>query len=275
MANPKRHSYEEIRGIAVDVLLNRQAGVFNDFLEACGRALLERDNRGQWSPPPGQTGIAYPGISAFLNPEDTANILEAFWDLFRQGAVTLGHGASQPGWPHYRLTRLGQQTAEQSPYRFHDTQSYIALIRSYASDISSEAIVYLEEASAAFYADCLLASCVMLGVAAEAEFLRLVDVACQSASYGAKFSPVTKPLFIRQKISKFLATVQPLMPSLPKEATEDLETNFNMIQSVLRIARNEAGHPTAAAPQREQVYINLQLFAPFVRQLGRLRDALA
>jgi hypothetical protein len=256
-------------------LLKRQTGLFNEFLEACGRALLERDIGSQWSPPPGQTGVAYPGISAFLNPEDTAGILEAFWDLFRQGAVTLGHGASQPGWPAYRLTRLGQRIAKQSPYRFHDTQSYVALIKSYAPDISPEAISYLEEASAAFYADCLLASSVMLGVAAEAEFLRLIDIAWQSPSYGAKFAPVTKPPFIRQKISKFLATIQPIVPSLPKDAAEDLEINFNMIQSVLRIARNEAGHPTSATPQREQVYINLQLFAPFARQLARLRLALA
>jgi hypothetical protein len=48
-----------------------------------------------------------------------------------------------------------------------------------------------------------------------------------------------------------------------------------MIQSVLRIARNEAGHPTAATPQREQVYVYLQIFVPFARQLMRLRMVLA
>jgi hypothetical protein len=48
-----------------------------------------------------------------------------------------------------------------------------------------------------------------------------------------------------------------------------------MIQSVLRIARNDAGHPTSANPQREQVYVYMQLFVPFARQLMRLRKALA
>jgi len=127
----------------------------------------------------------------------------------------------------------------------------------------SEAEAYLEEAVAAFYADCLFASCVMLGVAAEAEFLRLVDVACASATYGATFSSVAKPLFIRQKIARFLPALRPLIPSLPNESTEDIDTNFSMIQSILRIARNDTGHPTAASPKREQVYVNLQLFPPF------------
>jgi hypothetical protein len=63
--------------------------------------------------------------------------------------------------------------------------------------------------------------------------------------------------------------------TLPQEAVEDLDTNFAMIQSVLRIARNEAGHPTVTKLQREQVYVYLQLFVPFARQLMRLRAALA
>jgi hypothetical protein len=149
------------------------------------------------------------------------------------------------------------------------------MVKTYIPDVSSDAVVYLEEAVAALYADCLLSSCAMLGVAAEAEFLRLIEVASTSAKYGATFAPVTKPAFIGQKITKFLGILKPLGSSLPRDATEDLETNFLMIQSVLRIARNQAGHPTAGAPQREQVYVNLQLFAPFARQLMRLRHALA
>jgi hypothetical protein len=57
-----------------------------------------------------------------------------------------------------------------------------------------EAVAYLEEAVASFYADCLLASTVMLGVSAEAEFLRLVDVATTSQINGTKFAVVSKPV---------------------------------------------------------------------------------
>jgi hypothetical protein len=60
-----------------------------------------------------------------------------------------------------------------SPYRFHDAASYIAFVRGKVPDISPEAALYLEEAVATFYADCPLASCITLGVAAEAEILRV------------------------------------------------------------------------------------------------------
>jgi hypothetical protein len=149
------------------------------------------------------------------------------------------------------------------------------MVKKEVPDVSAEAVAYLDEAVASFYAGCLLASCVMLGVAAEAEFLRLVDVATTSPTYGTAFAPVLKSQFIRQKITSFANILKPLCPKLQRDAVEDLETNFMMIQSVLRIARNEAGHPTAATPEREQVYVYLQLFTPFARQLMRLRKALA
>jgi hypothetical protein len=211
-----------------------------------------------------------------LNPYDAELVRDVFWDLFRQGFITLGLDDSNPQWPFFRLSHFGEKTlATQSPYRFHDTSSFLGLVKNEVSDISPEALVYLDEAVSAFYAGCLLASCVMLGVAAEAEFLRLAETAAQHPTYAPKFSAVSQKNLIRQKITKFQDCLKPLIPALPHEATEDLETNFLAIQSVLRIARNDAGHPTGATPQREQVYIYLQLFVPFARQLMRLRRAFA
>lgn len=184
---------------------------------------------------------------------------------------------SNPAWPWFRISHFGQKTLlTQSPYRFHDTSSFIAIVKKEIPDISAGAVAYLEEAVGAFYAGCLLAACVMVGVAAEAEFLKLIEVASASPVHGAAFSPVQKPTFIRQKITKFQSILKPLAPTLPQSAVEDFDINIGMIQSVLRIARNEAGHPTAGAPpEREQVYVFLQLFIPFARQLMRLRSVLS
>lgn len=101
MINTPKHTYEEVRGIAVDVLLARQSGQFNEFFEDIGRTLLQKHKA--WPPPPQLTGVGYPGVGALLHPDDTPLILEVFWDLFRQGAITLGRDAHQPGWPGYRL----------------------------------------------------------------------------------------------------------------------------------------------------------------------------
>ena len=268
MPAPTSHTYEEIRDVVVDILLGREsahyaAQQFNSLVLGVNEVFARRSG---YTEHPSQIPS---------NPQDEELVRDVFWDLFRQGAITLGLNNSNPEWPFFRLSHFGSQTlASQSPWRFHDTSSYLTLVRREVPDISEQAVTYLDEAVGAFYAECLLASSVMLGVAAEAEFLRLLDVAVSRPTVGNTFQTAANQKFIRRKITKFLPALTSISSHLDRLATEDLDTNFAPIQSVLRIARNEAGHPSSAAPQRENVYVNLQLFVPFARQLMRLRNAL-
>jgi hypothetical protein len=275
MWNLPQHSYEEIREVVAEVLINAASNGVNQYqsvLEHTARTLARRKNA-----PPLPTGMAYPGADSQLHPNDSNLVLEVVWDLFRQGVITLGLNSSNPGWPFLRLSRFGKQALENpGAARFHDSAGFLKILRAEVPDISPDAIMYLEEAVAAFYADCLLASCIMLGVAAEAEFLRLIDVVTRSPTHGPRFAPVNKERVIRGKITKFQELLQPIVKQLSSAAKEDLEINLNAIQSVIRIARNEFGHPSGAKPPlREQVYVFITLFVPFARQLMRLRSELA
>jgi hypothetical protein len=101
-------------------------------------------------------------------------------------------------------------------------------------------------------------------------------IAASNTTHGASFQLLSKGGPIQPKIVGFHAAVKSLIPSFsPRKDFEDFDVNFSLIQSVIRIARNDAGHPTGApAPVREQVYVFIQLFAPFARQLMNLRVAL-
>ena len=263
-------SYEELRNIVVNWLVDgikprQQAPQWNDLVRGVTAVLAQR------------AGIQHePGIGRgiTLPNEDAELVREIFWDLFRQGYITLGADQHNATWPWFKLSRFGQMAlANHEPYRFHDTSSFIKLVKQAMPDISPEAELYAEEAVAAFYAGCLLASCVMIGGAAEAEFLRLMATASRGP-HSPTFAGVSKQAFIGSKIAKFKNARQPITKGLPHEAVEDVETHFSMIQSILRIARNEAGHPTGSRPTREQVYVFLQLFVPFAGQLLKLRQAL-
>lgn len=212
-----------------------------------------------------------------LHPQDKELVRDVFWDLFRQGFITLGRDSNNDEWPWFRLSHFAKNTLTlQSPFGFHDSSSYLGLVRKEVPDISAEAILYLDEAIAAFYADCLLASCVMLGVAAESEFLRLLDVGAANSAHFAPFERAQKERQVRQKIVKFQNGLNSLPKAILDQVGEDLETHLIAIQSVLRVARNEAGHPTVTQPPtREQVYVYLQLFIPFAGQLRRFRVALS
>jgi hypothetical protein len=121
----------------------------------------------------------------------------------------------------------------------------------------------------------MLATSVMLGVAAEAEFLHLLEIGIKHPVHSELFAKAHKERLIRQKIVKFSAHFNMLPKDLRDHIGDDFETHLSGIQSILRIARNEAGHVSGGKyPAREDVYVHLQLFIPFARQLSRLRAVL-
>ena len=215
------------------------------------------------------------GSAAQLHPSDAELVLEIVWDLFRQGILTLGSSVSNSGWPWLRLSRFGEYALQQGAYRFHNKAEFMKALRSEAPDISPDTVVYLREAVTAFYTDCLLSTCVMLSIAVESEFLRLLDVAKSSRTYGKHFSRIGDGLSIRAKIWRFGEAIKPILTLLPQSVTDEFGNTLNAMQSFIRTARNESGQPSGAnPPSRDQVYVYLQLFIPCAEQLMRLRREL-
>lgn len=271
-SNQREHSYKDLREVVIEVMLDaRDHGIdnFDALLEKIALELDKRDGveaeRQHFSDGP----VSRP------HPEDAEVVLEIVWDLVRQGILTFGLAASNLSWPWIRLTRFGRGALQQDFRPVHNNTGYMKALRCDAIDVSPTAVVYLREAVSAFYTDCLLSTCVMLSIAAESEFLRLLNVAKHSKAYGRYFSRIGDGLNIAAKISQFREAIKPIMATLPKSATEELDHNLDAIQSVIRTARTESGQPSGSLPpSRDQVYLYLQLFIPFAEQAMRLRQEL-
>jgi hypothetical protein len=270
--------YEVVRGIVIDILLgkepvkprygsqNQPARQFDDLVYGAAQVLLRRNH--SFEDMPMVSG------DIRLDDSDTELIRDVFWDLFRQGFITLGTG-NNDSWPHFRLSHHAAHTLNQaSPYRFHNSASYIKLVKAEAPDISRDTEEYLDEAVQTYYAECILASCVLLGVAAEIEFERMIEAGAAGAHSG-HFAKANKAGKIRTKITEFQKSFPALPQNIRDQAGEDFEMHMNATQSVLRVARNQAGHGSISrVPNREQMYVNLQMFVPFAGCVERLRKAL-
>ncbi len=261
------HSYEEVRDAGVALLIgdawsSRRPKQFNDLIVGVAEYF---DGNGR--PVPQHRFAA-------LNAQDEEYVRDVFWDLFRLGYITLGMNNSNTEFPWFRLSYRGQgQLASSDPWKFHDTESFFALLVSAGVVLSNNTDTYLEEALQAFYAQCPLAACVMLGVAAEAEFDAFLAQAAAHPVVGEKFERICAEKFVATRVRKFRATLGELKNHVGQEVLADVETHLDAIQSIIRIARNETGHPTGTKPTREQVYVYLQLFIPFAKKLGEVRDA--
>jgi hypothetical protein len=264
------HNYEALRTIVIDILLQRESIAYGPrdypkLVDGVAEVLVRRGAE--------YTDDVYTGPGLRMDSRDVELVRDIFWDLFRQGIVILGRDDMNENWPNFRLSHHAQATlAQKHKFSFHNANSYLKLVRQEAPDILQETEVYLAEAISTYYADCLLACTVMIGVAAEIEFLRLLDAGVANSAYSSLFTPAAAERQLRQKIIKFQAII-PLLPSaMLKAVGEDVATQINSIQSVLRIARNKAGHALSnRTPSREEVYILMQLFVHFVGHVERLR----
>lgn len=133
-------------------------------------------------------------------------------------------------------------------------------------------MLYLKEAMQAFRAGCLLSSSVMLGVASEHEFLTLIDYLEASSKWERDFSKVFKERNILGKVNRFRTSMEPLRPNLPTKLCEDLDTTLMGVLSMIRNHRNDSGHPTGIIIGREQCFVLLQVFIPFVKKLHELGE---
>jgi hypothetical protein len=261
------HSYEELRDVALDILSGRERGSFGSdqyqHLKTGIAEVLESRSRNQRV------------FNAKLSSHDSELFLELFWDLFRQGIITLGLNDDNREFPFFRVSSFGKKLIEgQNPYFFHDVSSYEKVILSSVPQVDTITLIYLKEAMQAFMSGCLLSCSVMLGVATEHSFLKLLDVVEANTTYNSLFKNAFSQKTILQKLNKFKNVLDQNLSILSSEAKEDLDTNFSGIISMIRTFRNESGHPSGRIISREQCYILLQLFIPCCKKIYQLIDAL-
>lgn len=263
------HSYEEIRSVALDVLAGReqvshQPSQYENMKLAVGEVFARREGRIQ----PGHFGATYP-----LDRQDREIFLELFWDLFRQGIITLGSDDANREFPHFRTTQLGRHIADsQSAYFFHDVSSYERVIRTEVPNVNDVTLLYLKEAMQAFRSGCILSATVMLGVATEHTFLLLLEIVENNPAHQKTYASAVQERTILQKLNKFRNILEQHTKGLPAEIKEDLDTHFAGILSVIRTFRNQSGHPTGKIMDREQTFVLLQLFVPYCKKLYQLME---
>lgn len=265
------HSYEEIRNAALEVLAGRiqpsySPDQYAHLMIGVAEVFAKQDAT------PGQA-VHISGSQAELQGDDRELFLEVFWDLFRQGIITLGLNDSNREFPFFRVSSFGRRILDgHESYFFHDVSSYTKLITDAVPNIDPVTLIYLKEAMQAFRSGCILSCSVMLGVATEHTFILLMETIDKNSTHSPTFAAVNKERTILRKVNKFKNILDQQLKTLPSEIKEDLDTNFAGVLSVIRNFRNDSGHPSGKIIVREQAYVLLQLFIPYAKKMYQLID---
>lgn len=204
---------------------------------------------------------------------------EVLWGMTADGLIYLdpnGQGSSTDNW-RWRLSERGRAAATGGPWEPYDPEGYLTRLRRQIPDLDLVALRYVQEALGAFNAGCFLASSVMLGVASEQVFIGLANSVVtasdavpelggsadklKQATNNPKQSQHTRFLELRKRL-------EPLRPKLP----DDLGDNLTMdaVADLLRVTRNDAGHPTGRDVDENTAYTHLQMAARYLEKMTAL-----
>lgn len=269
------HTYEEIRQAAIEVIATGSGSSQYNTLKENVSKLFEKREGGEKEQRGRVTHTYMPGYSgsSSLSAKDQNLLLEVFWNLFREGIITLGINDQNAEFPWFRVSEFGKKVLQnQEPYFFQDVSTYESLVRARVPQIDATTLIYLKEAAQAFKSGCVLSSTVMIGVATEHSFLILLDTIENNPAHLATFRKAYDERTILRKLNAFKKTLDQNISLLPSKVKEDLDTNFTSIISMIRNFRNESGHPSGKIIEREQCYILLQLFIPCCEKVYQLID---
>jgi len=142
---------------------------------------------------------------------------------------------------------------------------------------------YVREALAAFNARCYLATSVMAGVASERVVNRVAHAVVKARGAQArKLAGLIEDPRASQfsRFTEVRKQLEQLRLTLP-EGTADTLT-LDAVADLLRVTRNEAGHPIAILLDEDTAYTHLQMLARYLQKmtvlavrLQRLRVGLA
>ncbi len=203
------------------------------------------------------------------------------WEVIIQGIIVPGMNSSNPNLPWISLTDFGRKCLEGGgdilPY---DPDGYLGALKDDVPDLDSDVFLYISESLQAFRRGLMLASTVMLGVAAEKAALLMFEAFISAHKSDSKREELRRKISNQRMFKTMYENFRKQFDSLPKryfpaDFVEDIEVQLDGVQSWIRMCRNDAGHPTGRTIRRDQAFANLQLFRPYCKRLHELRNHFA
>jgi hypothetical protein len=189
---------------------------------------------------------------------------EAVWSLVARRLAWIEIDEAHPMAWFIRLTERGKAAAESEAVNPDDPLGYMRRLLQAAPATSDVVQLYLRESLKSFEEECYLASAVMLGVAAQACMLETADAFVNWSGEPAKKlrrmleNPRT---FYVAKLEEFQKRLAAAKGSLPRELSDNLDLDVTAVLQLIRLTRNDAGHPTGCQIDREDAFNHLVIYA--------------
>ena len=208
------------------------------------------------------------------NSQHDGTFLGVFNELIRQGVLRWGGERVESGdAPRISLSHKGRCLLESYAQSPRNPEGYVVALLARAP-LSETAESYIREALATFAAECHRATVVLVGAASEALSLDLRDSLVERLdAAGAKVRRGLRERRIKRVLEAIEAELGERKREMPADLRESFEGAWLAMASLIRQARNDAGHPRLLSSADEAAaHRSLLLFPDLAELTGRLRS---
>jgi hypothetical protein len=198
--------------------------------------------------------------------------IQEIWQMIGDGLLYIDF--EQPAAENWKLelSEKGQHIVESgddfSPY---DPDGYLVRLRKRIPLLDETVVIYAAESLRSFNADCYLSTLVMLGVASEKAFLLLAEAFANwlPDRQSEKFLSIIQDQKqnVIAKFTEFRKRIEPCKPKLPSDFADNMALTLDSVFDLIRINRNESGHPTGKRPDKGDAFITLQMFLTYLQKM--------
>lgn len=201
---------------------------------------------------------------------------EVLWDMLSRGLMFVDMGC-QSSFENAQLTltEKGRALADNASINPDDPIGYVEKINSKLPHISEEEMIYLNEAVYCYEAKRYLAAVVMLGVVFEKAYLDLVDAFLswpKSNIGGSKIKKLTEPRTAYSEKKRILVELlNEHKQDIDKELWDGFDEIMTGISGIIRLTRNDAGHPKGVDIKPERAFELLTIAPISLERLHKLK----
>jgi hypothetical protein len=260
----KPNALDVVRGVLLDRIRNERS--FNEFK-------------------PNDFGGGFLDRMTFATDRDRKALprflLDAFWSLVMEGLIAPGSEKGDPNLAFFHVTEHGKRVFTEPDYQPHDPAEYLRQLGVQLSAPDPTVLAYLRESLHCYTRGLMVASTMMLGIAAERVFLLICDsliAALAVPAEQAAFQKILDRNAMKRKLDWVSDKIRQIQtPKRPPDLPEDVDIKIPGIFNLIRCQRNDIGHPRPSPPTvtRDDAYGYLRLFPSYYATAEKVREFLS
>lgn len=210
-------------------------------------------------------------VEHYMPRGDREKVRQIIWEFILQGILAIGRSEKNPNFPFVSITEHGKEVLESGQTLPYDPTGYLKQLKTEIPNLDPLIEMYLTESLQAYLKGLIFSSSVMLGVASEKAFLILFDAFTNALTSNQpkqkKFQNLQKSIHTKKKFDQLKKEIVAIRKNLPEALSDDLESQFDGIFNLIRVTRNDAGHPTGRRIKRGVAYVHLNLFPSYCKRV--------